>query len=77
MNMPLRAEKYIQLEEMVVIRADHGRCDREGRRESPRRSERSRKRDKTSRVGRFDNYIPLNVSLTDLYKEICQTERLS
>ena len=28
------------------------------------------------RVRRFENYAPLNMSLNDLYKEICQTKIL-
>lgn len=43
---------------------------------SPKKEDRSRKEGKMHRVGKYYEYTPLNISLIDLYKEICQAERL-
>ena len=42
---------------------------------SPKEDIRTRKETQTPRVRRYTEYTPLNVSLTDLYKEVYQIER--
>lgn len=63
-------ERYIFLEEIEKATTNPRRS------QSKKKSneERSRK-EACTRVGRYHEYTPLNVSLTNLYKEVGQVER--
>ncbi|XP_072090489.1 uncharacterized protein [Arachis hypogaea] len=71
-----KAEKYINMEENARLREPHWRP---GHSHSSKEKEREpKKKEKVSleRLRRYHSYTPLRVSLVDVYKEICHTERL-
>ncbi|XP_057734546.1 uncharacterized protein LOC130949985 [Arachis stenosperma] len=71
-----RAEKYINMEENVKLREPSWRM---GPPHSAKEKEREPKKKEEvgpNRSRRYHSYTPLKVSLVDVYREICNTERL-
>ena len=68
-KIQVRVERYIYLEETQKAMANSGK-NHGAQRSSLQREERLRREAQTPRVEKFCNYTPLNVSLTNLYKEV-------
>ncbi|XP_057719973.1 uncharacterized protein LOC130934410 [Arachis stenosperma] len=70
-----RAEKYINMEENSRL----GETSKSGFSCPPRdKDEKSRKKEDqpTEKPRKYHNYTPLRVSLVDVYREICNTEKI-
>ena len=72
-QIKLRVERYIYLEEMQKATANSGKNQAE-RKSGPQQKEHPRKEARAPKVGRYHDYTPLNMSLTDLYREVRQVE---
>ncbi|XP_015966297.1 uncharacterized protein LOC107490043 [Arachis duranensis] len=71
-----RAEKYVNMEEHAKVREPNWR---QGPPHSAKEKEREPKKKEEvgpNRPRRYHSYTPLKVSLVDVYREICNTERL-
>ena len=67
----MRAKKYINMEETTKLKAEEAQ---QRKKSSPCRDKRIKKEAPTPRVGRYAEYTPLAVSLSEVYREVHQTE---
>ena len=71
--MQERAEKYINMEENSRL----GEASKSGFTYRDKDKESKKKEDRTGeKIKKYHNYTPLRVSLVDIYKEVCNTEKI-
>ena len=68
-EIQVRAKRYIYLEETQKATTNSVKTQAE-KKPGPQHEESPKKETRAVRVGRFQDYTPLNVSLADLYKEV-------